>query len=250
MRFQQTCAAIQAKGVEDTATYRWTRLVSANEVGADPDQPGRSVAEFHDFARRLSEDWPATMTTLSTHDTKRQEDVRARLAVLAESPSAWAAEVTAWHARASALPGARPPDPPTEYLMWQTLVGAWPIDDDRLTAYLRKAMREAKLTTSWTDPDSGYESAAISFFRRAVADSEIAERVAAFVAWIGPDAAVNTLGAKLVQLTMPGVPDVYQGCELTGLALVDPDNRRPVDFEIRQSMLSGLGNAGSRRGGG
>jgi (1->4)-alpha-D-glucan 1-alpha-D-glucosylmutase len=243
VRFQQTCAAVQAKGVEDTAAYRWARLVSANEVGADPDQPGRTVADFHDFARRLSEDWPATMTTLSTHDTKRQEDVRARLAVLAESTTAWAAEVTAWHARASGLPGARPPDPPSAYLMWQTIVGAWPIDDDRLTAYLRKAMREAKLTTSWTDPDSRYESAAISFFRRAIADSEIAGRVAAFVGRIGPDAAVNSLGAKLVQLTMPGVPDVYQGCELTGLALVDPDNRRPVDFELRRSMLSGLGHA-------
>jgi (1->4)-alpha-D-glucan 1-alpha-D-glucosylmutase len=188
------------------------------------------------------------MTTLSTHDTKRQEDVRARLAVLAESPSAWGAEVTAWHASAAGLPGAEPPDPPTEYLMWQTIVGAWPIDDNRLTAYLRKAMREAKLTTSWTDPDSGYESAAISFYRRAIADSEIARRISAFVMWIAPDAAVNSLGAKLVQLTMPGVPDVYQGCELTGLALVDPDNRRPVDFELRRSMLSGLGHAcpGSR----
>ena len=243
VRFQQTCAAVQAKGVEDTAAYRWTRLVSANEVGADPDKPSGSVADFHDFARRLSEDWPATMTTLSTHDTKRQEDVRARLAVLAESPSAWSAEVTAWHARAVGLPDARPPDPPTEYLLWQTLVGAWPIDDDRLTAYLRKAMREAKLTTSWTDPDSDYESAVVSFARRAIADREIAGRVAAFVTWIARDAAVNTLGAKLVQLTMPGVPDVYQGCELTGLALVDPDNRRPVDFELRRSMLSGLGHA-------
>jgi (1->4)-alpha-D-glucan 1-alpha-D-glucosylmutase len=243
VRFQQTCGAVQAKGAEDTAMYRWTRLISANEVGADPDQPGRSVADFHDFARRLSEDWPGTMTTLSTHDTKRQEDVRARLAVLAESPAAWAAEVTAWHARACELPGARPPDPPTEYLMWQTIVGAWPIDDDRLTSYLRKAMREAKITTSWTDPDSGYEAAAISFARHAIADSEIAGRIAAFVAWIGPDAAANSLGAKLVQLTMPGVPDVYQGCELTGLALVDPDNRRQVDYELRRSMLSGLGPA-------
>ena len=240
VRFQQTCGAVQAKGAEDTAMYRWTPLLSANEVGADPDQPGRSVADFHDFARQLSEDWPATMTTLSTHDTKRQEDVRARLAVLAESPAAWAAEVTAWHARACELGGARPPDPSTEYLMWQTLVGAWPIDDERLTGYLRKAMREAKLTTSWTNPDSEYEAAAISFARRAVADSEIAGRIAAFVAWIGPDAASNSLGAKLVQLTMPGVPDVYQGCELTGLALVDPDNRRPVDYELRRSMLSGL----------
>jgi len=241
VRFQQTCGAVQAKGVEDTAMYRWTPLLSANEVGADPDQPGRSVADFHDFARRLSEDWPATMTTLSTHDTKRQEDVRARLAVLAESPAAWAAEVTAWHTRACELTGAKPPDPPTEYLMWQTLAGAWPIDDERLTSYLRKAMREAKLTTSWTDPDSEYEAAAISFARRAIADSEIAGRIAAFVAWIGPDAISNSLGAKLVQLTMPGVPDVYQGCELAGLALVDPDNRMPVDYELRRSMLSGLG---------
>jgi len=239
VRFQQTCAAVQAKGVEDTAAYRWTRLVSANEVGADPDRLARSVTSFHDFARRLSEDWPATMTTLSTHDTKRQEDVRARLAALAESPETWAREVTTWHARIAGLPGARPPDPPTEYLMWQTLVGTWPIDDDRLVSYLRKAMREAKLSTSWTDPDSGYEASVISFARRATADSEVAGRIAAFVAWIAPDAAVNSLSAKLVQLTMPGVPDVYQGCELTGLALVDPDNRRPVDYERRQSMLSG-----------
>ena len=127
--------------------------------------------------------------------------------------------------------------------MWQTLVGAWPIDDDRLVSYLRKAMREAKLSTSWTDPDSGYEASVISFARRATADSEIASRIAAFVAWIAPDAAVNSLSAKLVQLTMPGVPDVYQGCELTGLALVDPDNRRPVDYERRQSMLAGAGLA-------
>jgi (1->4)-alpha-D-glucan 1-alpha-D-glucosylmutase len=245
VRFQQTCAAVQAKGVEDTAAYRWTRLVSANEVGSNPDQPGCSVADFHHFARRLSEDWPATMTTLSTHDTKRQEDVRARLAVLAESPDAWVKEVTAWHARAAGLPGARPPDPPTEYLMWQTLVGAWPIDDDRLTSYLRKAMREAKLTTSWADPDSGYEAAVISFARRAVTDREIAGRIAAFVAWIGPDATANSLGAKLVQLTMPGVPDVYQGCELAGLALVDPDNRRAVDYEQRETMLSGSRLAGT-----
>ncbi len=239
VRFQQTCAAVQAKGVEDTAAYRWTRLVSANEVGANPDRLARSVASFHDFATRVSEGWPATMTTLSTHDTKRQEDVRARLAVLAESPDTWAREVTAWHARIAGLPGARPPDAPTEYLMWQTLVAAWPIDDDRLVSYLRKAMREAKLSTSWTDPDSGYEASVISFARRAAADSETASRVAAFVAWIAPDAAVNSLSAKLVQLTMPGVPDVYQGCELTGLALVDPDNRRPVDYERRQAMLSG-----------
>ena len=244
IRFQQTCAAVQAKGVEDTATYRWTRLVSANEVGADPDHPGRGLAEFHRFARRLADAWPTGMTTLSTHDTKRQEDVRARLAVLAESPEAWAREVTIWHGRASELAGAQPIDPPTEYLMWQTLVGAWPIDADRLTSYLRKAMREAKLTTSWTEPDATYEAAALGFARLALADSEISERIAAFVAWIAPDAAANSIGAKLVQLTMPGVPDTYQGCELTGLSLVDPDNRRPVDFDRRQLMLAALRPAG------
>jgi (1->4)-alpha-D-glucan 1-alpha-D-glucosylmutase len=240
IRFQQTCAAIHAKGVEDTAAYRWTRLVSANEVGADPDHPGRGPAEFHRFARRLAGAWPVSMTTLSTHDTKRQEDVRARLAVLAESPEAWAREVTIWHARASELAGGPRMDAPTEYLMWQTLVGAWPIDADRLTSYLRKAMREAKLSTSWTDPDAAYEAAALSFARLALADNEIAERIAAFVAWIAPDAAANSIGAKLVQLTMPGVPDTYQGCELAGLSLVDPDNRRPVDFDRRQLLLASL----------
>ncbi len=250
IRFQQTCAAVQAKGVEDTAAYRWTPLVSANEVGADPDHPGRSPAEFHRFARRLANAWPVGMTTLSTHDTKRQEDVRARLAVLAESPEAWAREVTLWHGRASELAGGPRIDAPSEYLMWQTLVGAWPIDADRLASYLRKAMREAKLTTSWTEPDATYEAAALGFARLALADSEIAERIAAFVAWIAPDAAANSIGAKLVQLTMPGVPDTYQGCELAGLSLVDPDNRRPVDFDRRQLMLASLRPTGHAGAGG
>ncbi len=240
VRFQQTCAAVQAKGVEDTAAYRWTRLVSANEVGSDPDRPALRTEEFHAFANRLSADWPATMTTLSTHDTKRQEDVRARVAVLAEMPADWGREVAAWHDRAVRLAATRPPDPPTEYLLWQTLVGAWPIDGDRLAGYLRKAMREAKLTTSWTEPDTRYEAAVISFARHALTDAELSGRIAAFVASIGADARVNSLGAKLVQLTMPGVPDVYQGCELSGLSLVDPDNRRPVDFARRDAMLTAL----------
>jgi (1->4)-alpha-D-glucan 1-alpha-D-glucosylmutase len=240
VRFQQTCAAVQAKGVEDTAGYRWTRLLSANEVGSDPDRPAVTTTEFHSFAQRLIEDWPATMTTLSTHDAKRQEDVRARLAVLTEIPADWARAVAAWHDRAAQLAGTQPPDPPTEYLLWQTLVGAWPIDGDRLAGYVRKAMREAKLTTSWTEPDSRYEEAVISFARPALTDAELSGRIAAFVASISADAAANSLGAKLVQLTMPGVPDVYQGCELAGLALVDPDNRQPVDFARRQMMLAAL----------
>ncbi len=240
VRFQQTCAAVQAKGVEDTAGYRWTRLASANEVGADPDHPGRGPAAFHRFARRLTSDWPATMTTLSTHDTKRQEDVRARLAVLAESPQTWGNEVAAWHQRATGLTGAGPLDPATEYLLWQTIVGTWPIAGDRLAGYLLKAIREAKLLTSWTEPDTRYEAAVITFGQLALADDQIASRIAAFVGWLSPDARTNSLGAKLVQLTMPGVPDVYQGCELTGLALVDPDNRRPVDFTWRADLLAAL----------
>ncbi len=244
VRFQQTCAAVQAKGVEDTAGYRWTRLISANEVGADPDHPGRGIAAFHRYALRLACDWPATMTTLSTHDTKRQEDVRARLALLAESPETWGNEVAAWHARAASLAESEPPDAPTAYLLWQTIVGAWPIGADRLADYLRKAMREAKLATSWTQPDLRYEAAAISFAQLAVTDNEIADRIAAFVGWLGPDARANSLGAKLVQLTMPGVPDIYQGCELAGMALVDPDNRQPVDFSRRRDLLTLLDQAG------
>jgi (1->4)-alpha-D-glucan 1-alpha-D-glucosylmutase len=253
VRFQQTCAAVQAKGVEDTAAYRWTRLVSANEVGSDPDRPSASAEEFHAFAKRLSEKWPATMTALSTHDAKRQEDVRARIVALAEIPADFEREVRAWHDRAVALAGAAltsgapshatPPDPPTEYLLWQTLIGAWPLDVVRLASYLRKAVREAKLTTSWIEPNLRYEAAAIGFGEAALTDAELSGRIAAFAASIGADAWVNALSAKLIQLTMPGVPDIYQGCELAGLALVDPDNRRPVDFGRRQSMLSALDSA-------
>jgi (1->4)-alpha-D-glucan 1-alpha-D-glucosylmutase len=224
VRFQQTTGPVQAKGVEDTACYRWSRLISLNEVGCDPDRFGVSPAEFHAVAGRLATDWPATMTTLSTHDTKRQEDVRARLAVLAEIPQEWGKQVRQWHKEGTAV------DPDTEYLMWQTVVGAWPISGDRLAGYLTKAVREAKRRTSWVEPDQEYEAAVLALAARALDDPELAGSVASFVAEIAGDAAVNSLGGKLVQLTMPGVPDVYQGCETAALSLVDPDNRREVDF--------------------
>ena len=172
------------------------------------------------------------MTTLSTHDTKRAEDVRARLAVLAERPGEWAEAVAAWHL----LMPEPALDPDTEYLLWQTLVGAWPIESDRLREYLTKAMREAKTRTSWTDPDPAYESAALEFAERARRVAPVGD----FVCSIEQDARVNSLGAKLVQLTMPGVPDVYQGCELESLALVDPDNRRQVDFARRHELLDAI----------
>jgi (1->4)-alpha-D-glucan 1-alpha-D-glucosylmutase len=247
VRFGQTTGPVLAKGVEDTAFYRWSRLAALNEVGGNPDVFGVSPAEFHAQAGRLAARWPATLTTLSTHDTKRQEDVRARLAVLAEWPAEWAHQVTEWHGLARWLTdGAasqateRAPEPDLEYLMWQTLVGAWLVGGERMAEYLRKAMHEAKTRTSWTVPRAGYESAVLGLADAVASDPELTAAVAGFVARIAPDARVNSLGAKLVQLTMPGVADVYQGCELTGLSLVDPDNRRPVDYQRRRRLLAAL----------
>jgi (1->4)-alpha-D-glucan 1-alpha-D-glucosylmutase len=238
VRFQQTCGPVMAKGVEDTAFYRWPRLTALNEVGGEPGRLGVEPWEFHTFAGRLARDWPATQTTLSTHDTKRQEDVRARLAVLAEIPGEWAAEVARWHGRALALAGGRHPEEGTEYLLWQALTGAWPIGYERAAGYLVKAMREAKTATSWRCPDGEYEAGALAFLAAALADPGLTARIAAFAGRIAPAARVNSLGAKLVQLTMPGTADVYQGCELGAFALVDPDNRRRVDYARRRALLA------------
>ncbi len=238
--FQQACGPVMAKGVEDTAFYRWSRLLALNEVGGEPDSFGISPEEFHEFAARLARDWPASMTTLSTHDTKRQEDVRARLAVLAEIPRAWAAEVNRWQERAVALASGAAPEPDTAYLMWQTLAAAWPLDRERLTGYLRKAMREAKSRTSWTDPDTEYESQVLTFAELVLDDDELSGQIGRFAAGLDGDARANAVGAKLVQLTMPGVADTYQGCELAGLRLVDPDNRAPADFARRRDLLAAL----------
>ena len=247
VRFGQTTGPVLAKGVEDTAFYRWSRMAALNEVGGDPDIFGVSLAEFHAAAGRLARRWPATLTTLSTHDTKRQEDVRARLAVLAEWPQEWGHQVTEWHGLArwitdgaAAEATERAPEPDLEYLMWQTLVGAWLIGTERLREYLGKAMHEAKTRTSWTVRRAGYESAVLGLADAVLGDPELTAAIAGFVARIAPDARVNTLGAKLVQLTMPGVADIYQGCELTGLSLVDPDNRRPVDYQRRRRLLAAL----------
>ena len=247
VRFQQTSAPLAAKGVEDTAFYRWSRMAVLNEVGGDPSRFAVGPEDFHAHCARVVRDRPATMTTLSTHDTKRQEDVRARLAVLAELPVPWTEAVKRWRGRVRGEHGDSPLEADLEYLLWQTLVGAWPIGEERLVEFLTKAMREAKTRTSWLDPDPGYERAVIRYARRALVDEDLASDVGGFVAALEPYARANALGQKLVQLTMPGVPDVYQGCELTGLSLVDPDNRRPVDYDDRRERLARLDGGGASR---
>jgi (1->4)-alpha-D-glucan 1-alpha-D-glucosylmutase len=233
-RFQQLTGAVMAKGVEDTAMYRWNRFVALNEVGGDPSRFGVPPEEFHAAAQRRHDEWPAGMTTLSTHDTKRGEDVRARLAVLSELPEDWAATVERLRTMAPL------PDPSFEALFWQTIVGAWPIEQERLQGYFVKAAREANGSTSWDAPDEGFESAVAAVLGRVFDDPVLRKSVEQYVAAITPFGWSNSLGQKLVQLTMPGIPDVYQGTELWENSLVDPDNRRPVDFAERRDLLAAL----------
>ncbi|MCY1142123.1 malto-oligosyltrehalose synthase [Actinoplanes sp. Pm04-4] len=231
-RFQQYTGAVMAKGVEDTAFYRWTRFTARNEVGNDPADFGVSPDRFHDANDERRRKWPEAMTTLSTHDTKRSEDVRARLAVLSEVPGDWTEVVRRW-VRTAPLP-----DPALAHLVWQAAVGAWPISRERLQAYALKAGKEAANSTSWTKPDEEFEAALRAMVDRIYDDPALNSEVDGFAASITPPGWANSLGQKLVQLTMPGVPDVYQGTELWDYSLVDPDNRRPVDFGARRELLA------------
>jgi (1->4)-alpha-D-glucan 1-alpha-D-glucosylmutase len=237
VRFQQTSGAVMAKGVEDTAYYRWTRFVALNEVGGDPDRFGLDLDAFHAAMAHREQVAPHGMTTLSTHDTKRSADVRARLAVLSELPGWWAATVRDFTGLAAAA-GAPVPDPGLGHLLWQSVVGAWPLPPERLHAYLEKAIREARTKTSWTDPDDAFETAMHAVAGAALDDPRLRSAVAAAAARIIPAGWSNSLSAVLLQLAMPGVPDTYQGGELWDLSLVDPDNRRPVDFTTRADLLA------------
>jgi (1->4)-alpha-D-glucan 1-alpha-D-glucosylmutase len=237
VRFQQTSGAVMAKGVEDTAYYRWTRFVALNEVGGDPDRFGLDLDAFHAAMAHRAQVAPHGMTTLSTHDTKRSADVRARLAVLSELPGWWAATVRDLTDLAAAA-GAPVPDPALGHLLWQSVVGAWPLPPERLHAYLEKAIREARTKTSWTDPDDAFETAIHAVADAALDNPRLRSAVAAAAARIIPAGWSNSLSAVLLQLTMPGVPDTYQGGELWDLSLVDPDNRRPVDFTTRADLLA------------
>ncbi|WP_136035278.1 malto-oligosyltrehalose synthase [Microbacterium sp. K35] len=231
-RFPQVTGAVMAKGVEDTAFYRYTRLGTLTEVGADPSIPAVTVEEFHEAQRARLAAWPYSMTTLSTHDTKRSEDVRARLAVLSEVPERWAEVLEELRAVATTGHG------PLDALLWQAAVGAWPIPSERLLAYATKAAREAAERTTWQRPDAAFEEG-LAAVAQAV-EGDAAPILDRFVAEIAGHGRSNSLAAKLLQLTGPGVPDVYQGSELWDLSLVDPDNRRPVDFALRARMLREL----------
>lgn len=233
-RFQQTSGMVMAKGVEDTAFYRYPRLTSLTEVGGDPSEFAIDVDEFHARSRDRHERMPRSMTTLSTHDTKRGEDVRARLDVIAERPADWAAIVD--ELRSLAPLG----DGPLEHLLWQAIVGAWPASPERLHAYAEKAAREAGNSTAWTAPDLAFEARMHALVDAVFEDERVAGLVARAVALLEAPGWSNSLSAKLIQLTAPGVPDVYQGSELWEQSLVDPDNRRPVDFDLRRRILAML----------
>lgn len=247
VRFQQACGAVMAKGVEDTAFYRWTELTSLCEVGGEPGRFAIDTDEWHAFAGRFVTHTPAAMTTGSTHDTKRNEDTRATLGVLSEYAADWAKMVgnlrsASAHTRNVLVDGR------TENLLWQTLAGTWsdgPISAERLQEYIIKAVREAKVRTSWTAPDQAYEDAVCSFATWAVTDDRIVELLGGWARKVAPAVRAASLGSKLVQLTMPGVADVYQGTEVFVPTLVDPDNRRPVDAAALAARLDRL-DAGGR----
>jgi (1->4)-alpha-D-glucan 1-alpha-D-glucosylmutase len=230
-RFEQLSGPAMAKGVEDTALYRDTRLVARNEVGGNLGRFGRPVAELHQANAEREAGWPRSLLATSTHDTKRGEDVRARLAVLSECPARWWALAARWTARLAA--GV---DPADAVALWQTMAGAWPLERERCLAYMEKAAREAGLHTTWSDPDPAYEGALAGLVERAYADADLLAELEELVAEIAPAGRVKAAGLALLRLTSPGVPDTYQGTETERLVLVDPDNRRPVRFAGDDSL--------------
>lgn len=238
LRFQQLTSAAMAKGIEDTAFYRYTRLISLNEVGGDPGRFGTTVERFHEFAQKLQSRWPLTLVATTTHDTKRSQDARLRVSALSEMPEEWAGAVKGWSRLARRYTSRAGPDPATEYLIWQTLIAAHPIEEARLWTYVEKAIREAKLHTSWLSPNAEYESAVQGFVRGVLADAEIRRSVDEFVKRLLPIAWRSSLSETLIQLTAAGVPDIYQGAEIWDTRLTDPDNRGRVDFDALRALLA------------
>jgi (1->4)-alpha-D-glucan 1-alpha-D-glucosylmutase len=239
-RFQQFTSPVMAKGVEDTAFYCFNRMIGLNEVGSTPSRNGLTVAEFHDYCAKMQATHPSTMTTLSTHDTKRSDDMRARLAVITEVPGRWKTALNRWSRMNATFRTGTHPDRNTEYFLYQTLIGVWPISKDRLIAYMEKATHEAKQQTSWTQQNKEFEDALRNFIERILESQAFVSELENFVGSVLKAGRINSLAQTLVKYTAPGVPDTYQGSELWDLSLVDPDNRRPVDYDLRRQMLSEL----------
>jgi (1->4)-alpha-D-glucan 1-alpha-D-glucosylmutase len=246
VRFAQLSAPVMAKGVEDTAFYRYQPLISLNEVGGAPGRFGRPAQDFHQAMADAARHWPEAMLTLSTHDTKRSGDVRSRISLLAELPAAWERAVERWAQGNKQFKQNGWPDRNAEYLLYQTLVGAWPIDSGRVSAFMAKAAREAKVHTSWTDPQEDYDKALAAFVTAVLADEVFVADLEAFLAEhrLVERGRVSSLAQTALLLTCPGVPDLYQGTEVWDLSLVDPDNRRPVDYAARRLLLDELAEAG------
>ncbi len=240
MRFQQVTGPVMAKGVEDTAFYCFNRLVSLNEVGGDPGRFGLSLKQFHHTCQKAQTLWPRSMLATSTHDTKRSEDVRARINLLSEIPKLWSEAVSKWAKHNERYRSNGLPDRNMEYLMYQTLVGAWPIDAHRVIAYMEKASREAKTHTSWTNPNPLYDRSLAAFVEASMRDLQFTADLQQFVEPLIQPGRINSLSQTLLKLTAPGIPDFYQGTELWNLSLVDPDNRRPVDYDLRRRLVSAL----------
>jgi (1->4)-alpha-D-glucan 1-alpha-D-glucosylmutase len=236
-KWQQLTPAVMAKGVEDTTFYAFDRLVSCNEVGSQASLVGISADRFHEFCHYLSEKWPNGMLATSTHDNKRSEDVRARISILSEMPERWAEALHLWSQLNATAWQNRIPDRHAEYLLYQTLIGAWPIDPERAWAYMLKACREAKINTSWHEPNHSYEEKIRGFVGGVFQTPEFIASLEHFIEPLILPGRINGLAQTLIKMVVPGVPDFYQGSELWDLSLVDPDNRRPVDFERRGQAL-------------
>jgi (1->4)-alpha-D-glucan 1-alpha-D-glucosylmutase len=236
-QWQQLTPAVMAKGVEDTAFYCFDRLVSCNEVGSQASLIGISADKFHEFCHSLSDRWPNNMLATSTHDNKRSEDVRTRISILSEIPERWAEVLHHWSKLNAAAWQNHAPDRHAEYLLYQTLIGAWPIDRARCQQYMLKACREAKINTSWHEPNIGYEESIRGFVDGIFQTPEFIASLERFIDPLILPGRISSLGQTLIKLVAPGVPDFYQGTELWDLSLVDPDNRRPVDFGARSALL-------------
>ena len=257
MRFQQNTGPVMAKGIEDTAFYIYNRLVSLNEVGGSPDRFGTPLETFHGQNIERNKFWPHALIATSTHDTKRSEDVRARINVLSEIPDEWKECLIRWNRlnkkKKPVIDGMAVPDRNEEYLLYQTLIGAWPVEPmnesgyevfkNRIKDYMLKAIREAKVNTSWINPNTIYEDAMMFFIERTInplSDNQFLNDFLAFKKKISHYGMFNSLSQTLLKITSPGIPDFYQGTEIWNFSLVDPDNRSPVDYKIRKEILEEL----------